>query len=273
MKTIVLATDFSASALHAAHFAAQLANDQKATLILVHAYQAWPDNPAKTGDFPLSVNASREASETTLEHMAHDLGKAFGTYRPIRYVVQEGHAGAVIRAVTESEQADLLVMATSGTAPQSARLMGSLATEMIGETTVPLLLIPAERTYSGLKKVVLGIDLTSPPNATVLATALEFTRTLGSTLNVLCISDKLDDPKTLEQIAHLKNLMGQHQYSLTIEARDGDTYDLLLAFAHHHQADLIMMLPQVHNWLVSLFSEGETQRLARLTDIPVLAVI
>ncbi|WP_375445504.1 universal stress protein [uncultured Fibrella sp.] len=273
MNTIILATDFSANATQAAHFAAQLANDQKATLVLVHAYQAWPDNPAKTGDFPLSVNATREDSETRLSNLAHDLTKTFGAYTPIRYLVMEGHASDVIRQIVQTENADLLVMATIGTAPQSARLMGSLATAMVAETTVPLLLIPPGRTYSRLKKVVLGIDLASPPNALTLATALELTRTFGSTLNVICISDQLDDPKTLEQVAQLNGLLGNHRHSLTIQASDDDIYALLLAFAHQTEADLIMMLPQAHNWLDSLFVEGETQRLARLTDIPLVAVV
>lgn len=52
MKTIVLTTDFSIHAKHAASFAGQLARNQKAALILVHAFQIWPDNPAKNGRLP-----------------------------------------------------------------------------------------------------------------------------------------------------------------------------------------------------------------------------
>ncbi len=273
MKTIVFATDFSANASHAAHFAGQLANEQKATIILVHAYQAWPDNPAKTGDFPLSVSAARETSEKKLQELARELSKTFGTYMPIRCIAQEGHARDVINHVTKAEQADLLVMSTVGTAPQGTRFMGSLATEMVGATDVPVLLIPPQQTYAGLKKVVMGIDLASPPNAVALDTALEFSRTFGSALNILCISDKLDDPETQERADHIQHLLAQHHYTLTIEAKEGNIYDTLLTSAHHTEANMIMMLPQAHNWLVRLFSEGETQRLARLTDIPVLAVV
>ncbi len=55
MKTIVLATDFSHNAKQAAYFAAHLAKDQKANLLLFHEVHLWPDNPAKSADFPLSV--------------------------------------------------------------------------------------------------------------------------------------------------------------------------------------------------------------------------
>ncbi|RYF73752.1 MAG: universal stress protein [Cytophagaceae bacterium] len=273
MKNILLATDFSENATQAAHFAAQLANDQKATLILVHAYQAWPENPAKTGDFPLSVNATREASESDLQKLAHELTKKYGTYIPIRFVAREGSAKEVIQHVTVSEEADLLVMSTVGTAPQSAQILGSLATDMITQTDVPLLLIPPGRTYEGIKNVVLGIDLSSLPNAVALDTVLDFTKLFGCALHVLCISDKLDDSKTQDHAEHIRHLLDQQHYTLTIEAKEGDIYDTLLAFGHTSKADLIMMLPQTRNWLESLFAEGETKRLARLTDIPVLAVV
>lgn len=272
MKTIVLATDFTHNANRVARFAAQLAYDQKATLILVHAFHVWPDNPAKTGDFPLSVEATRESSEKSLHRLAADLHDLVGIEVPIRCIAQEGHTMDAIRHVTKTENADLLVMSTVGTAPQSAQLMGSIATGMVAETEVPLLLIPPHITYAGLKNVVLGINLAAPPNAVSLDKALHFARLFGSILNVLCITDKPDDAEMHHQGEHIRRLLNPQPHTLTIESGE-EIYDTLLEFAHTNKADLIMMLPQMRNWIQKLFSEGETQRLARLTDIPLLAVV
>ena len=273
MKTILVATDFSANAHQAANFAGQLANDQKATLILLHAWQFWPDNPAKTGYFPLSADAARADSDAKLTQLAHDLTKAFGSYTPIRCIAREGHARDVIHEVASEENADLLVMATVGTAPQSVRLMGSLATEMVANTTLPMLLIPPGASYGGLKNVMLGIDLAQPPTVATLNKAMSLAHTLGSTLNVLCISNKLDDPATHEQAGKLRELLSQQAFTLTIQAKEDDLQDTLLAFAHSTRADLMMLLPQTRNWFVSLWEEGETQHMARLTDVPLLAVV
>lgn len=272
MKTIVLATDFSPNANRAAHFAAQLAHDQKAQLILLHAYHVWPDNPAKTGDFPLSVEATRERSLTALEDLADELRKTSGAEIPIRCIAQEGHTMNTIRSVTKDEQADLLIMSTVGTAPQSTQLMGSVATGMVAETQVPLLLIPPGISYAGVKNVVLGIDLAAAPNAVSFDTALSFARLFGSVINVLCISDDPDDTDTRKHAEHIRHLLNPTPHTLTIRTGD-EIYDTLLAFAHENKADLIMMLPQMRNWLRKLIFEGETQRMARLTDIPLLAVV
>ena len=272
MKTIILATDFSINAKHAASFAGQLAKGQKATLILLHAFHVWPDNPAKTGDFPLSVAAMRESSEKSLHRLANELHGEIGEDVLIRCIVEEGHTMDAIRNVTKSEQADLLIMSTVGTAPRSTQLMGSIATEMVAETTVPLLLIPPGITYAGVKNVVLGIDLSTPPNAVALDTALSFARSFDSIINVLCVSDKPDDAEMKHRAEHIRHLLNPQPHTLTIESGE-EIYNTLLDFAHANKADLIMMLPQMRNWLWKLFAEGETQRMARLTDIPLLAVV
>lgn len=272
MKTIVFATDFSPNAARAARFASQLAYEQKAQLILLHAYHAWPDNPAESDSFLLSTEGLKERSEKSLRKLAEDLSELPGGDVPIRCIAQEGHTMPVIRSVTKTERADLLIMSTAGTAPQGTQLFGSIATGMVAETEVPLLLIPPGITYAGVKNVVLGIDLTATPNAVVLDTALSFARSFGSVVNVLCVSDKPDDADTRQQAEHMRHLLRSQPHTLTIKTGD-ELYDTLLSFAHANKADLIMMLPQMRNWLKKLVSEGETQHMARLTDIPLLAVV
>ncbi|GAB4026729.1 universal stress protein [Spirosoma koreense] len=272
MKTIILATDFSLNSRRAARFAGQLAYDQKATLILFHAFHVWPDNPAKTGDFPLSVKAMRESSEKSLQKMADELRDLLGPTFPIRCIVQEGHTINAIRSVAAAEKADLLVMSTVGTAPASTQLLGSIATGMVAETAVPLLLVPPTVGYAGLKNTVLCIDLDNSPNAVAFDKVVQFARAFESMLNVLCISDKPTDPGTHREAEAIRRLLGRQPHTLTIET-DTDLYNAILTFAHTTKADLIMMLPQNRSWFWKLFWEGETQHLARLTDIPLLAIV
>lgn len=273
MKTIVAATDFSPAANRATQVAAQLAQTQKANLILMNAFHFWPTNPAETGgDFVLSAQAMRDDSMHALNQLARELHEMFGQDLPVRCVVKEGYAIPAIREVAEHEKADLLVMSIVGTAPQSAQLMGSVATEMVTQTPVPLLLIPPSGRYTAVKNVVLGLDLDTPPDAVVLDTALRLARQFECVVNVLCIHDNPADVVVRTKAEHIRHLMGDVPHTLTIQSGQ-EIYDTLLTFAHQNKADLIMMLPQEHNWFRQLFMEGETQRIARLTDIPLLAVV
>lgn len=272
MKTIVIATDFSPNGNRAASFAGHLARDQKASLILANAYQGWSNNPAKTGNFFMSNEDTQAGSEKSLRRLANKLRDELGPDVLIQCIAQEGHVKDVIRSVTKAEHADLAIMSTVGTTAQSAQLMGSVATEMVTETEVPLLLIPPGITYAGMKNVVLGIDLAAPPNAVSLDTTLSFAQSFGSVINVLCISDDPNNAHTRHQAEHIRHLLNSQPHTLTIQTGD-EVYDTLLAFAHANKADLIMMLPQMRNWFQRMISEGETGRMARLTDIPLLVVV
>jgi nucleotide-binding universal stress UspA family protein len=273
MKTIVVATDFSTSANQAVAFAVQLAQSQHAGVILVHAFHFWPVNPADTGvDAVIGSNAVRDVCQREIDHLAQDLTERFSPNVPIRTVVHEGYAMPVITEVAKAERADLLVMATVGSAPQSAQLMGSVATVMVTETNVPLLLIPPGASYSALENVVLGIDLTTPPDAVVLDTALRFARQFNCVVNLLCIHDQPADVQVRTHAEHIRSLMSHIPHTMTILPGE-EIYESLLSFAHDNKADLIMMMPQKHNWFRKLFVESDTERMARLTDIPLLAVV
>ncbi|NID10666.1 universal stress protein [Fibrivirga algicola] len=273
MKTIVVATDFSSGAAHAADFAVQLAKAQQAAVVLVHAFHFWPTNPADAGvDAVIGTKAVRDVCQREINHLVRTLREQHGTDVPIRTVVEEGYAMPVIQRVAQDEKADLLVMSTVGSAPQSAQLMGSLSTSMVTETEVPLLLIPPTASYASLSNVVLSIDLTSPTDAVALDTAIRFARQFNCVVNLLCIHEEPTNLQVRARATHIRDLLAHVPHTLSILTGE-DVYDNLMKFAHANKANLIMMLPQKHNWFRSLFVEGNTERMARLTDIPLLAIV
>lgn len=273
MKTIALATDFTPSANRVAQFAMQLAHDQKASLLLIHAFQFWPDNPSETdGDFPLSADAMHDDSERRLGQLARDLHERYGTDVPIHCLTQQGHTLPAIRKAAEAEHVDLLVMSTVGSAPQGVQFMGSVATDMVAETHVPLLLVPPAREYGGIKNVVLGVDLDSPPEAAVFDTVVRFATAFGCLVNVVCVHDQPAHEALRRRADLIRGLLVAVPHTLTIMP-GMNVFDTLLTFAQTNKADLIVMLPQVHNWFRKLFTDGETQQMARLTNIPLLAIV
>jgi nucleotide-binding universal stress UspA family protein len=273
MKTIAVATDLTPNGNRAAHFALQLAHVQRASLLLINVFHFWPLNPAETGgDFPLSAQAMHDDSQRALKHLARELHGRYGNEVTIRCLTRQGHPIPAILEAAQDEHVDLLIMSTVGSAPQSAQIMGSVASDMVTKTHVPLLLVPPSTDYAAINNVVLGIDLDLAPNAVVFDTTLHFARQFGCAINVLCVHDNPADTAVQHRAEHIRHLMATVPHTLTI-LPGSKVYDLLLTFAHRNKADLIIMLPQAHNWLRQIFVDGETQRMARLTDIPLLAIV
>src|SRR5215469_7543204 len=109
LKNIVFATDFSPAATAAVPFAAQIAKSFGAKLFAVHAKT--PENYAlPTTEVWPATNA--ELEENTVELRRNLYNRFPGVESEV--LVGEGGVLAVVEAVAEEKNADLIVVGTSG---------------------------------------------------------------------------------------------------------------------------------------------------------------
>ncbi|MPR31855.1 universal stress protein [Salmonirosea aquatica] len=273
MKTIVVATDLTSNSNKAAHFAARLARDQGASLILVNIYRFWPANPAEVvGDYPLSTEEMRDNHQRELDSLANSIRKEYGSGIVLEALTEEGYVIPTVQGIVAEKKADLLVMSPVGSAPDGAQIMGSVATDMVTQTTVPLLIVPPSQEYGPFKNAVVGIDLDSPPDAFVVDNLLRFAKRFGCVVNVISVHSQPDEPSIKKRAERIRHLLASVPHTFTV-LKGEEVYETLLDFTVSTKADLMMMIPQEHGWLWSIFNEGESQRMARLTEIPLLIVV
>jgi len=273
MKTIVVATDLTPNSNKAAHFAARLARDHGAKLILVNSYRYWPSNPAEeVGDYLLSLEEMRDNHQLELDKLANLIRKEYGAGIVVEALTEEGYVIPTLQEVTKAQKADLLVMSPVGSAPHGAQIMGSVATEMVTQTNVPLLIVPPSQEYGPFKNAVLGIDLDLPPNAFVFDQVLRFAQNFGCVVNVISIHDRPEEPTIKKRAEHIRHLLATVPHTFTLQ-KGNEIYETLMEFSGSTKADLMMMIPQDHSWFWRIFNEGETERMARLTDLPLLVIV
>lgn len=273
MKTIVVATDLTPNSNKAAHFAAQLARDQGAKLILVNVYRYWPSNPDKVvGGYPLSSDEIRDSHQRELDSLASQLREEYGSGIVSESLAEQGYVIPTVQGIAEEKKADLLIMSPVGSAPQAVQFMGSVATEMVTQTTVPLLLVPPSQVYGPFKNAVLGIDLDTPPNALVFGNVLRFAQMFGCVVNAISIHSHPEEPSTQKSARNIRHLLAPVPHTFTVKKGE-EVYQTLLEFTGSVKADLMMMMPQERGWLWSIFNQGETERMARMTDIPLLVIV
>jgi nucleotide-binding universal stress UspA family protein len=120
-RTIAVGVDGSGDARRAFEWAATLARALDASLVVVHAVGL-------------------------LEHGAHDSHAWFDVLDApgtrVRKVLRDGNPADTLRAVGEEEEADLLVVGSRGIGGTPSRLLGSTSTQLLQESTVPVVVIP-----------------------------------------------------------------------------------------------------------------------------------
>ena len=143
VKRILCPTDFSEPACKAIKAAAEIAESQKAELILVHVVAPIPaiDSPSGAPAFDLAgyqdelVRSAQHALEERRRRRVPESVKS-------RAIVTIGDAAHEVTRIAAEEAIDLIVIATHGRTGWRERLFGSVAAKVVRLATCPVLTIP-----------------------------------------------------------------------------------------------------------------------------------
>jgi nucleotide-binding universal stress UspA family protein len=143
MKTIVIATDGSPSALEAVEYGLELASDQDAEPIFVHVAPAIEVLPV-TG-FGMGATASVPHEPDAHDREALDAAVEIAEMRGLEAKAEllTGNAADAIVAYADSVAADLIVVGSRGHGAIAGALLGSVSRNVLREATRPVLVVRA----------------------------------------------------------------------------------------------------------------------------------
>lgn len=145
IKTIMAAVDFSEYSVRAAEYAAKLAKDLKAKLLLTHIYNQrdvdmMQEVAMRVLDFSVNEHLEEHIGERKqkLEDLARELGQGA---LDIQTHVQIGVPYEALLKEIEKQKPDLLVMGVKGRSDFVDMIVGSCAQKMFRRSPIPLLSI------------------------------------------------------------------------------------------------------------------------------------
>ncbi|MHB8209154.1 universal stress protein [Mucilaginibacter sp.] len=163
MKTILIPTDFSVNATHAAEYGYQLAKQINGNVILCNAFMVPVEMPqASMVAWPMYEYNEIEQSRS---NDVNELKKRFektnqGEFQPeIKCINEAGALQDVISEIVHQHDIGLIVMGTHGVSGLSGFILGNHSRRMIDNTTKPLLLIPPTAKMLPIKKIAFATDL------------------------------------------------------------------------------------------------------------------
>lgn len=140
IKKIIAAVDGSEGAARAARFAAQLAKDVSAELILVHVYNS--TEISVMGLHALTGKEIDDAVHRVSKGVFEGATRAMGEGAPgFREEVRVGHPSSEIVAFAEDEQPDLLVVGSRGTGDFKKLFVGSVSSQVMHHAPCPVTVV------------------------------------------------------------------------------------------------------------------------------------
>ncbi|WP_207424259.1 universal stress protein [Desertivirga brevis] len=279
MKTILLLTDFSKKADHAAELAVEVAERAGADILVYNACLVPEVIPAAEAIFWQSETYSiiEDESKALLEKTANRLKKKIASgdknlYKPeVNYFCDFGTVADTIASVVQKNQVWLVVMGTKGDNGISNFLFGSNAYGAIDNASCPVLLIPEKTDIADIKKVALATDLQLEDMKQVDFLA-EFARLFKSEVVVTHVSPKgVTSEEEHQQIIDLVNRLNNSTASF--KGISGDEIEKKLEeFSVSEHVDILAVVHRKYNLLERIFHSSTTKVLIRHSKLPLLVL-
>ncbi len=277
MKTILLPTDFSKNAQHAAAFAVSLSELFEAHLVLVHAYAP----PVSTTPFVLPLPQQGLMEEAFLE--AQEALQSFKTaletaypHKPWQQLETKmlfGNASDNILALAQNLQADCIVMGTVSHPSLLCKVFGSTTLSVVQKAECPVWVVPQKAEIHGLKRVLYASDLEGD-EMNCLHTLVEMKSLLQFDKARLVHVHETNEPEVFpsdEIIEMLEESFDKEQITFRNLHRN-DTIVGLETYIRHQKPDLVVLAKRPKGILERLFHTSVLKHLTLSSQVPLLVL-
>lgn len=273
MKTIIVPTDFSPIATNAMNFAADMALNINASLMLLHVYQV----PVSMTDVPVVLVSAEElktSSEIKLQEIKEAVTHVTSGKVKIYTEARLGDVSDELEDVCKSIHPFAVIMGTRGTSGVERALFGSTTLTAIRHLKCPVIVVPPGKEYgSGIKKIGFACDFDKVVETTPIQFIRDMVKEFGAELHVLNVDheNKHFKPETPEESLMLHTLLQGLEPNYHF-INNPDIEDGINEFVEKNNIDLLITIPKKHKLLEGLFKKSNTKQLIIQSHVPVMCV-
>lgn len=273
MKTLFAATDFTPIGNNAVKYAIQLANAMGSTLVVFHAMGMPKFKPTiSESQFIALEQKAENQKRKKLESLVNGLYQEFKVKkenRNAKCIVNTGFfvTETLLRAASQ-HQADMLIVGTHGLI--GFKIFGSITSEIILKSKLPVLAIPEKYQYKKMKSIVYATDLNNLVNE--LKGIMPIAKRLDATIEVLYLDFGWRKSATQQEIAQMAKQSKYTKVKVVVEKEIQGMSILgqIQQYLKDHQPDCLVMFPEERSLFDRLFVRGKTEELVYRTELPML---
>jgi len=278
MKTILMLTDFSKNANHAAKTAAKALRNLNANILLFNSYYDHPILPTYAGgpwvveEFVFRKDESAAQLDQLaiqLRHIIAELTKE-GIKPKIDYQLGEGSLGQNTAAVIQEKNIGLVVIGSSTDSSLDHLIFGNDTMQIIDHSSCPVLIIPSKAEMAPIKKVTLAtafelVDI----NAINYLTGLQ--KQLNFHLEIVHVSKEDDDQ--VKEKAILNYIDAIKADNITYhEIRGKEVINRLNRLCRDNGSDILALVHYKNVFLSGLFHKSTTVAALDNQHLPLMII-
>lgn len=276
MKTILLPTDFSDNSLNAIDYALHMFKNQTCNFFILNVQRIGSyitDDLMMANPTGVVYDTVVEAAKVTTNKLVAKLVKEYQNdkHEFFPLVDYDNFTDAINQAIS-ANQVDLIVMGTRGASGLSKKIFGSNTVNVLKHSNVPVLVIPNDCKYNGLKDVAFTTSFQSLYNMDELGLLDDIIVKHNSKLSVLHVVLENEDPKELFQDIDFFNENFEDVSYKMIETNIQDIFNSIQGYITNNDVKLIAMINKKHSFFESLFGHHQAETFAYNVNIPLLVL-
>ncbi|WP_214070064.1 universal stress protein [Mucilaginibacter sp. dw_454] len=280
MKNLLIATDFSPNATHAAKYGYHLARQMHTGVFLCHAMTIPAEMP-QAGFVSLTdteldglMQDSRAALLELQQELAHQGGGA-GFQPKVTQVMSAGTVTAVIQAQLLKHPAELVILGTHADSALGTFLLGDHGLQLRECLDQPILLVPPSAKTAAVKRIAFASDFSAPDqDIKAISSLIVIAEKTGAALLLTHIyNDQNHSADFLQWTKHLLlELIERSDYDqidyMVVEDREVERG--LEVLIRREKIDLLAMVHHEHAFIYELLHKSHSQEMSGQTPVPLL---
>ena len=273
MKKLLVCTDFSEAALHAANYACAFAGEYNFRFItLLHTYET----VMPTTGLPLDNYSPREHYNLVMDQLnelQQQLTSQAGKDIVFNLRAEEMSLPEDINDICREENADVIIMGVTGKSKIEKLVMGSNAVSVAQNSQYPVLIIPSQASIQPIRKILFACDLVDVSASTPIGLFKEFLDLFNAQLFVLNVENKhrKASPQKPEETSPLHQILDRYNPEYIYITHD-NVITGVLEFAEKNQVSAIVTIPKNYNLLQKVFHKSTSGRLIYDSAVPLLTL-
>jgi nucleotide-binding universal stress UspA family protein len=271
MIKIIVATDFSLVADNAVEYAAALCKQFNAKLILFHAFVV----PVHASNTLLSAHAFQDMLDANRSRLNQRAEAARITYKiDVEYEASYSFVEDELEELLLKYHADLIVIGMS-TKSLEQDLIGNTTTAIIKKLKYPVLAVPLEAKFKGMKKILFACDVLTGVPVKVLEQIKNLTRDLDSEIELFYVDKTVEDIKNDRKSISAVDLINDGLDGVTYSHKNVRSNAVISEIEKEivtFQAELLIMIPKKYGFWASLVHKSKTRMMASGLGIPLLSI-
>ncbi|MCU0359225.1 MAG: universal stress protein [Bacteroidia bacterium] len=265
-KRILVGVDYTKSSLNAVDYAAGLAKQSGATLILFHVYE-FPVVHTNAGLYMVDYKAIKRDDLARLEQLKK---KTLDKHPGLQLEIGNSNMSfkAYVEELAAKKKIHVVVLGLETKGKISKFIWGTTGVDIAGKIDCPVVIVPESYTKHKYEKVMAAVDYKQDLKRVVIRKAEQFAKDNQMKCNLVHIQTEDELDFGIEAGERRKEAA---KWNIELFKAKGFS-EGVKKYVSQNKSDLVVLFSRKHSLVYRLFNETNTKTIAFNSNVPVMAV-